>query len=66
MYGYCTAISKYNLELKEGYFGTKGKITRQKFNFTEQHRQFQGFQNYPRNSRFYRVNINLAVVLKKI
>lgn len=41
MYGYCTAISKYNLELKEGYFGTKGKITRQKFNFTGQNRQFK-------------------------
>lgn len=41
MYGYCTAISKYNLELKECYFGTKGKITRQTFNFTEQHRQFK-------------------------
>lgn len=41
MYGNCTAISKYNLELKECYFGTKGKITRQTFNFTEHHRQFK-------------------------
>lgn len=41
MFMYCTVISKYNLELKECYFGTKGKITRQKFNFTGQHRQFK-------------------------
>lgn len=41
MYGHCTAISKYNLELKEGCFGTKGTITRQKFNFTGQHRHFK-------------------------
>lgn len=37
-----TTTSQYNIELKH-YFGTEGKIPRQKPNFPGQHRQYEVF-----------------------